>query len=322
MTHQEYTQWNADVHSSIGRNVGAMMAGYGKNWIEKNAKGDIVFKTSVNIENVVQFEELYKKLKSPSWKKLAEKNIVPHLSQEGIERGSKIYNQACLQCHAVQPKSTSPNSFGNTYWESIVIPASIVGTIDDHLLADHTRRAKVSPFVVEKYRQAFGPDIVDKNGTVPANVSRGFLVGAVLNSYFSENNIPVQKILQMSNCRDNLPRQAVVGFKSKSLEGIIWTAPYLHNGSVPTLTDLLKPAQDRPKKFSIGCQNYDVAKLGFDCNEPDPENFLFDTNLEGNSNQGHEYGTELSEEQKEYLITYLKSLEQPEAPSPMNPTCN
>jgi hypothetical protein len=126
----------------------------------------------------------------------------------------------------------------------------------------------------------------------------------------------------MSNCRDSKVTQTEVGFKSKSLEGIIWTAPYLHNGSVPTLKDLLKPAKDRPKKFYLGCNDYDIKTLGYNCNANDKNAFLFDTALEGNLNKGHEFGVELTNLAKEDLLSYLKSLEQPASPSPQNPDCN
>ena len=50
--------------------------------------------------------------------------------------------------------------------------------------------------------------------------------------------------------------------KGRALNGIWATAPYLHNGSVPTLYDLLLPAADRPKKFRVGSRELDVKKVG------------------------------------------------------------
>lgn len=84
------------------------------------------------------------------------------------------------------------------------------------------------------------------------------------------------------------------------------TAPYLHNGSVPTLYDLLLPAKDRPKQFYLGSREFDPVKLGY-VTTAQARSFLFDTTKEGNSNAGHEYGTSLKAEQRADLLEYLKA---------------
>ena len=94
------------------------------------------------------------------------------------------------------------------------------------------------------------------------------------------------------------------------LDGIWLTAPYLHNGSVPTLTDLLEPVAGRPGKFWRGYDVYDSARLGFVTQGPEAERIgtPFDISLPGNSNAGHTYGTQLPPEQKRALLEYLKTL--------------
>ena len=79
------------------------------------------------------------------------------------------------------------------------------------------------------------------------------------------------------------------GYCVRTLHGLWSTAPYLHNGSVPTLQDLLDPAAQRPKTW----QNMSS---------------VFDTTAPGNSNQGHEFGTSLSPSDKAALIAYLNTL--------------
>lgn len=98
---------------------------------------------------------------------------------------------------------------------------------------------------------------------------------------------------------------AAIGYKARPLNGIWATAPYLHNGSVPNLVELLKPAADRVKTFHVGSQEFDPVNVGFKNDRSQP---LFDTTVEGNSNTGHEYGAELSEGQSSDLLEYLKSL--------------
>lgn len=99
------------------------------------------------------------------------------------------------------------------------------------------------------------------------------------------------------------------GYANMPLDGIWLRAPYLHNGSVPTLRDLLKPVDQRPKVFYRGYDVYDFTNLGWVSSGPEAERtgFRFDTSLKGNSNAGHTYGVNLSEADKDALIEYLKT---------------
>lgn len=102
------------------------------------------------------------------------------------------------------------------------------------------------------------------------------------------------------------------GYANLPLDGVWLRSPYLHNGSVPTMTDLLNPPQDRPQTFYRGNPLYDPDHLGFVADAPTSktgdEYFKFDTTLSGNDNVGHLYGTDLPNNDKQALIEYLKTL--------------
>jgi hypothetical protein len=107
------------------------------------------------------------------------------------------------------------------------------------------------------------------------------------------------------------------GYVSPPLDGIWLRAPYLHNGSVPTLRDLLNSATVRLQTFHRGYDVFDAVKVGFKGPPPHPTGptaeltqpyFLFDTREKGNGNKGHTYGTQLSNQDKEKLLEYLKTL--------------
>ncbi len=109
------------------------------------------------------------------------------------------------------------------------------------------------------------------------------------------------------------------GYVNMLLDGIWLRAPYLHNGSVPTLRDLLKkPCPQgrlspdcRPPKFYRGHDVYDWDNVGFksDAAEERGQTFFeYDTLLKGNSNEGHLYGTDLSDDDKAALLEFLKTL--------------
>lgn len=99
------------------------------------------------------------------------------------------------------------------------------------------------------------------------------------------------------------------GYTAVLLDAVWLRTPYLHNGSVPTLADLLTPPAERPKVFHRGWDVYDPVKVGYVSSGPGADqHFRYDTSLPGNGNQGHTYGTDLAPEQKTALIEYMKGL--------------
>ncbi|MGI9069759.1 MAG: cytochrome c [Bryobacteraceae bacterium] len=100
------------------------------------------------------------------------------------------------------------------------------------------------------------------------------------------------------------------GYVNVPLEGLWLRGPYLHNGSVPTLTDLLEDPGHRPKFFYRGYDVLDPQKVGFVSEGAEAERvgFRYDTSVPGNSNRGHLWGTTLSGDDKKAMIEYLKTL--------------
>jgi len=119
------------------------------------------------------------------------------------------------------------------------------------------------------------------------------------------------------------PRAA---YMPPALNGIYLTAPYLHNGSVPTLRDLLEPAEKRPVAFYRRWNEFDPTRVGLVCDvvqgesgpecapdatqkKHDPRTvWKFDTRKKGNRNTGHTYGAMLGDEEKAALVEYLKTI--------------
>ena len=100
------------------------------------------------------------------------------------------------------------------------------------------------------------------------------------------------------------------GYVAVPLDGLWLRAPYLHNGSVPSIADLLLPPEARPKRFWRGYDVYDPVNVGFMSQgaEAQRAGTLYDTALPGNSNAGHEYGTALPADARRALIEYLKTM--------------
>ncbi|HXJ93263.1 MAG TPA: hypothetical protein VMT20_10335 [Terriglobia bacterium] len=100
------------------------------------------------------------------------------------------------------------------------------------------------------------------------------------------------------------------GYSNTPLDGVWARAPYLHNGSVPTLWDLLQTVEKRPTVFYTGYDVYDPKNVGFVTTGPDAERtgFKYEVCMPGNSNIGHTYGVTLKDDEKWDLVEYLKTL--------------
>jgi hypothetical protein len=100
-------------------------------------------------------------------------------------------------------------------------------------------------------------------------------------------------------------------YEARVMEGIWAAAPYLHNGSVPTLNELLKPVAERVAAFKVG-PAYDTENIGLASGQTKFDYELTTTDCgdrnSGNSRCGHEFGTQLSAEEKKALLEYLKTL--------------
>ena len=117
------------------------------------------------------------------------------------------------------------------------------------------------------------------------------------------------------------PLQMTAGYQAPPLDGIWATAPYFHNGSVPTLAGVLN-TKARPKRFTrsfkTGEADYDKVKVGWKVTEtrdppseklaPIEQRKVYDTSKPGRANTGHTYGDDLTDAERGQVIEYLKTL--------------
>ena len=135
------------------------------------------------------------------------------------------------------------------------------------------------------------------------------LVGLLIkNRFYADNKIDyaTQQCLEGFGAID-LP-QEIAGYKPRPLAGVWATSPFLHNGSVPTLYQMLLPPERRDRKFFVGRREFDPVHVGF-VTQPDADGdgdgFWLDTSLTGNHNTGHAFAADAA--------TWKKHLEDPEA---------
>jgi mono/diheme cytochrome c family protein len=132
-----------------------------------------------------------------------------------------------------------------------------------------------------------------------------------IGTWNADNAIAANKVVSSFGIeRKGLVEAPLDGYNPPFLDGIWLRAPYLHNGSVPTLRDLLQPPEQRPKEFWRGYDLYDPANVGFVVQGPEAQRIgtRHDTRDRAGSSEGHAFGTALSAGQKNALIEYLKTL--------------
>jgi hypothetical protein len=153
------------------------------------------------------------------------------------------------------------------------------------------------------------PDRANSFGQPVGNISFPNAVAPILsgikNRAFVEDGIGKTEQAQMDV--NPVIWRATGKYLARPLKGIWATAPYLHNGSVPSLYDLLHP-EERPVRFSMGTREYDPQKIGYAMTSGGA--WTYDTTQPGNNNTGHageKFGTTLSEDQKVALLEFLKT---------------
>ena len=312
----DYVQWigltsNAGP-GSLGRNAGEVIGVFGKvDVVKHKTKAGKLFgyKSTVKAKNLVKFEEWMRKLESPVWPG----DILPPINANKMRNGEELYKKHCIQCHKSIDRSNPKRLIkAQMYGVSIVktdkteaenavtdvAPTGILqGAIMPRNMGTYGAKAPVAVMLI---------DLVE--GVLTRNVEA--TVEATVNAELHGNGLKGKP--KEGNYQKDTPQNpfaSLVSYKARPLNGIWATAPFLHNGSVPTLYDLLLPEDTRPKKFSVGQLEYDPKKIGFISDPSNPNApFIFDVSLKGNGNGGHMYGTTLSDEERWDLVEYLKSL--------------
>lgn len=309
----EFTQWGGNVHSVIGRNVAQSSGVYGRTWLDRDADGNPIYRGTADVYNLHEVENAYATLDAPSWRKMAQQGLIPALKEPLVARGAAIYAERCQSCHAIQPEVTPPNALGVSYLKVGIYAPEEVGTDPDLVVMNAQRTAVMPEMVRADFIANFGESFIGPGNVVPAALLRTVVLRRMIADFARLEGITAEGVAVLGDCRDRRS-QTKLGYKGATLDGVVWSAPFLHNNSVPTLDDLLKPASQRPTKFFVGCRDYDLEKVGYRCDPRSPNAFEVDTRLPHGSNAGHEYGTDLDAASRKALIEFVKSIEMPARP--------
>ena len=319
----DYVEWNGSQANSnagaLARNVGEVIGVFGqvnttpKKWLFYFDGG---YESSIKTRNLRKLEMLVASLQSPLWPE-----YLPPVDQVKAGAGKPLYAKYCASCHA-DINRTDPKRRINVRMSSL----SRINT--DPLMArnalEHTGQSGILTGKPRFYQKG---DILGEEAPalfIVNNVMVGVLKNNPLQVLLARRDagklghgeeIHPPKYLdgKIMEHGTETSDQALLAYKARPLNGIWTGAPYLHNGSVPNLYQLLLPAEKRDKTFYIGSWDFDPVNVGYVTAEA-PGAFLFDTTLEGNSNSGHEYGTgydglpPLTEDDIWALVEYMKTL--------------
>jgi hypothetical protein len=295
----EWTLWNGSAQDAIVRNEGMALVAFGH--ADATVAGDDVqIRSTGKVRNLVELEEWTKTLEPPRWPE----GVLGTIDRDKARKGGEVYRrEGCATCHADKPPypETSPNKSGKTFVKVARTPLAELKT--DRTLAENFPggTAKTGKFAV-LFKGAAEVPAWEMMVKGLAKLVEGDLPAAGLTS---------EEMALASGDRDPdapLPTPAeLMAYKAGPLAGTWATAPFLHNGSVSSLYQLLLPPGERQKVFYVGSRQFDPKDVGFESGKSGGA-FEFRTEILGNGNSGHEYGTTLPDDERRALVEYLKTL--------------
>lgn len=315
----DFVQWNGvgdnELAGPLGRNTGEALGVFASFDLDKK-KGDLGYRSSVAVRNLTRMERHLESLWSPSWSELAQQQVLPAINKALADKGREVFTE--YQCH------TCHESINRTDPQRRIIAqfASLqtIGT-DPYMAMNALQYSGKSGFFEGEKINSFKPDSKRFGAVTPVlpalslategvilepDHDKGFIRRWAEKAYdliASIGDNPIKKTerhLDFEIIDKDDPR-GLAAYKARPLNGIWATAPYLHNGSVPSLYELFMPSCSdaeiasgkacRPNRFTVGTRELDPVKVGFVQRDPAqfPGLFVFDTQLPSNANKGHEY---------------------------------
>lgn len=293
------------------------------------------YRSSIDVENLAAMEKQLGKLMSPKWPAAFG---VP--GAEDVRHGERLFRQSCAGCH-VSLKRTDLTTPIVAQMTPIWDPAG-VGT--DPWMACNTfayqaraglltgTRAQIvagaplpatAPTAAFLENQAIGSLLGKKGKLLKIAIREAIGFPRKVQVFVDEAAVerqpprdqPVAEPQRLANCiaaanaaNPNPTALRTLAYKGRPLNGIWATAPYLHNGSVKSLHELLLPPARRANRFWVGNREFDTVNVGYR-DDPRGHGSWVDTRDHGSSNAGHDYGNAaFTPEQRRVLVEYMKTL--------------
>lgn len=323
---QDMTQWTGTVPNglftlAIGRNLGEVYGVFGRFAPARNRLGWVNFVGAANsakFHNLMTLEKLVSKLTPPPYP-------LP-IDQALATRGQAIFVSAkCDSCHGARtgalPRTwatqataerTDPRMFDNARGT-----VGAVGALDGVSMPQGLLFGRLSAGAarMEVLKAAVGNTLLQEfavPGWPPNGVREAVLtdLGDLARPAAGGANFVQDKVQSLYKTPNPADRGGAA-YEARVLQGIWAAAPYLHNGSVPNLWELLQKPENRKTRFMVGSPQFDPVNVGL-ATDTSPTGFTYAVSScappdNGNGNCGHAWGTDLTDDEKWALIEYLKT---------------
>jgi hypothetical protein len=316
----DWVQWNGSAQQPMARNIGeALGVGATLNFFDANGqplKGDARYPSSVRLRDLHLIEQTLQRLKPPAWPE----ELLGAIDKIQAAKGRELFTENCAGCHV--PRSVQSDERWTQHLK--MLPVEFIGTDPGaaNNIADH--RFDLTALQWDPSELARLDVQLQPTPTEPLDLSKlssakglAYVTAFVGNRAFREANIPAAERPDMDGFGLPIGVRELRAYKARPLAGVWATAPFLHNGSVPSIYQLLSPQDERATTFYKGTFEYDPRHLGYRT-EAFTNGFMFDTRITGNHNSGHEFragmrgngviGRLLQPEERWALLEYLKVL--------------
>jgi len=302
-----WTQWGGWAQDPLARNFGETLGVYLQMDLRSKTPEEGLFDSAAAILNLQKLEDTIWKLAPPKWPE----EIFGKIDRVKAAQGKALFMSHCASCHNAYPYTwTPPNKYGTRFLEVGLVPKTYMGTDMQQtvVVSEYMYTGQLSQYVL--------PPNKDKAVVLTPDF-RESLARHLVGKAIEKLKLTDGQLLALNGFRERpLPPGSQANWKAAPRDGVWATPPFLHNGSVPNLYEMLIPASQRTKKFYVG-RDFDPVKVGVDTSG-NSGTFLLDTSLLGNSNAGHSFengprgngviGPLLTDAQRWAVVEYLKSI--------------
>jgi hypothetical protein len=369
-----WAQYDASIEQPLIRNAGEALGVRALLNLSPNFPPDRLFRSSVALENLARIEKMLRGadpfsrtpkgfggLTSPKWPG----HLFPDdpdwkINLDRVAKGRVLYANICTECHLgpVADPAFEAQFPDKSFWtanprwkqdpdggwilDEVQKSAAAMGTDPAQANVLATRQVQLPASLKLQPAEDLGARWKCKNlptyssTDMPFSVALMIVVDRVNRKWAEDRGITdPQQLKALWGERSNCPNPAKEPqYRARPLNGVWATAPYVHNGSVPSLYWMLTPQAERPKQFCLGAREFDPQQVGFrvpasgesSCKTGQTLFSMTDggKEIKGNSVLGHSFeapadadkktypngviGRKLSEDERYDLIEYLKTL--------------
>jgi hypothetical protein len=362
----KWAQYDASIEQPLIRNAGEALGVFALVNLSPDFSPKDLFRSTVALENLVRIEAMLRGpdpfgenpkgfggLKPPKWpSQIFPDDPAWKINPERVSRGRAVYAEICAECHlgpvddpAFDKQFPDKSFWSSNHWDAngpVLTPVQkgVEGMGTDPAQANvlGSRKVEIPGFLDMQPARDLGKAWGCQNlppytsTEMPFSIALMMAVDRTSRQWMDDHNVPEKERVALWGPRKNCPNPvSELHYRARPLNGVWATAPYLHNGSVPSLFWMLKPAAERPKQFCMGARDFDPQQVGFrvlagEVPKCKTGETLFSTTapdgsaIHGNSVRGHSLegtpgpgkpgviGRVLTEEERYDLIEYLKTL--------------